>query len=80
LSETAGKPDMAMKLAKMANQVGAHFASMGQEAAALATAGHLQKFWTPKMIREIVVQASSNEPGLNPTALAAAKLLQAAQS
>jgi formate dehydrogenase subunit delta len=80
MSEDVGKSDMQAKLAKMANQIGEHFAAMGQDQAAIATAEHLRKFWTPKMIREIVIQASSSESPLNATAFAAVKRLQASQA
>jgi formate dehydrogenase subunit delta len=80
MSDEAHALDKAAKLAKMANSIGENFALMGQEQAATATASHLRKFWTPKMIREIVLQASQDEPGLNPTTLAAIKHLQASQA
>ncbi len=80
MSEEVHAPDKAAKLAKMANSISENFALMGVEQAVTATAAHLRKFWTPKMIRELVLQASQDKPGLNATTLAAVKHLKASQA
>ncbi|HEB53367.1 MAG TPA: formate dehydrogenase [bacterium] len=43
------------KLVTMANQIATYFASEPDRAAAVAgTAGHLKKFWDPRMRRELL--------------------------
>ena len=48
---TTGKID---KLARMANQIGDFYAAMPENEATKGAAAHLRRFWTPKMIRELV--------------------------
>ena len=67
--------DKAAKLVKRANQIGDYFASQPVEAAVAGAATHIRQFWTVKMIREIVAEASKDATGLNPTAYAAVKAL-----
>ena len=62
---TTGKVD---KLVRMANQIGDFYAAMPEQEAIEGVAAHLRRFWTPKMIREIVAFAEQGHPGLNPTA------------
>ena len=47
------------KLARMANQIGAAFATMPEREAVAGAATHLKLYWTPKMIREIVAFAET---------------------
>jgi formate dehydrogenase subunit delta len=54
------------KLVRMANQVGDFFGPMGEEAATRGVATHLKRFWTPKMIGEIIGYLDSGQEGLNP--------------
>ena len=60
-------------LVKMANQIGAFFASeTGPEAAARDIAGHLKRFWAPRMRAQIVTHVEQeNGAGLNPLVVAA---------
>jgi formate dehydrogenase subunit delta len=53
------------KLVRMANQIGDFFGPMGEEAATRGVANHLNRFWTPKMIRELVEHADSVHNGLS---------------
>ena len=59
---TTGKLD---KLVHMANQIGDYFAAMPEHEAIEGTASHLRLYWTPKMIREIIVVADQGQSGLH---------------
>ena len=67
------------KLVHMANQIGDYFKAMPAPAAVDGAADHLRRFWTPKMIREIVAHAHAGASGLNPTAAEAVKRLGGAK-
>jgi formate dehydrogenase subunit delta len=56
------------KLVRMANQIGDFFQVMPEEEATQGVATHLERFWTPKMIRELVTLDRAGLSGLNPTA------------
>lgn len=60
-------------LVKMANQISVFFASeTGPEAAARDIAGHLKRFWDPRMRAQIVAHVEQeNGAGLNPVVVAA---------
>jgi formate dehydrogenase subunit delta len=64
------------KLARMANQIGDFFAVMPDAAGAGGAATHLKKFWTPKMIGELIGQADAGAVRLNPTASRAIDILR----
>jgi len=64
------------KLVRMANQIGDFFAPMDEEAATRGVATHLQRFWTPKMIGEIISYLDSGRAGLNPAAARAVAALK----
>jgi formate dehydrogenase subunit delta len=67
------------KLVHMANQIGDFYATMAEREAIEGVAAHLRRFWTPKMIRELVQFADRGGSGLKPTAArAVAALKQAA--
>jgi formate dehydrogenase subunit delta len=72
---TAGKID---KLVRMANQIGDFYAAMPEKEATEGVATHLTRFWTPKMIREIVAFADRGGAGLNPIAARAVEALKQA--
>jgi formate dehydrogenase subunit delta len=58
-------------LVRMANQIAANFAVMGDMDAVAATADHIAAFWAPRMKRSVL-----DEPGgLSPIARAAVALL-----
>ncbi len=66
------------KLVRMANQIGDFYAAMPENEATNGAARHLKRFWTPKMIREIVDFAENGQAGLNPTAARAVEALKSA--
>ncbi len=72
---TTGKVD---KLMRMANQIGDFYAAMPEQEATSGAAAHLRRFWTPKMIRELVAFADAGHAGLNPTAANAVEALKRA--
>ena len=65
-----------LKLVHMANQIGDFFAAMPEQEAIEGVAQHLSRFWTPKMIREIVAFADHGAAGLNPIAARAVEALK----
>ena len=64
------------KLVRMANQIGDFFAPQPEPKAAEGVANHLKRFWTPKMISEILVRSAEADSGLNPTAARGVTLLK----
>ena len=64
------------KLVRMANQIGDFFGPMDEEAATRGVANHLKRFWTPKMISEIIGYVDSGHTGLNPAAAQAVAALK----
>jgi formate dehydrogenase subunit delta len=65
------------KLVRMANQIAAEFEGQRGDAVA-ATAGHIQKFWSRTMRRDLLRQYAAGGGGLSPTARAAvARLAEA---
>ncbi|HXZ16299.1 MAG TPA: formate dehydrogenase subunit delta [Roseiarcus sp.] len=72
---TTGKLE---KLVRMANQIGDFYAAMPEEEATAGAATHLRRFWTPKMIRELIGFAEEGRAGLNPTAAHAVETLRRA--
>lgn len=70
---STGKID---KLVRMANQIGDFFAPMPEDAATKGVATHLERFWTPKMIGEVVAYLESGHAGLNAVAARAVATLK----
>ena len=66
------------KLVRMANQIGDFYAAMPEKEATDGAARHLKRYWTPKMIGELVAFAESGHAGLNPTAARAVEALKSA--
>ena len=65
-------------LVKMANEVGAFFASDNEpEAAAGAVAAHLRRFWEPRMRAQILAHQAQGGVGLSDLASRAVALLAA---
>jgi formate dehydrogenase subunit delta len=63
-------------LVTMANQIADFFNSeAGPEAAPKEIAGHITKFWAPRMRAAYIEHAAAGGAGLRPSALAAASLL-----
>ncbi len=59
------------KLGRMANQIGDYFKAMPEDEAANGAADHLRRYWTPKMVGEIIAYVDSGHSGLNTTAVRA---------
>ena len=64
------------KLVRMANQIGEFYAAMPENEAANGAATHFRRYWTPKMIRELVAFTETGRPGLNSTAARAVAVLK----
>ncbi len=63
-------------LVTMANQIAAFFESeAGPDAAPKEVAAHITKFWAPRMRAQYIEYARAGGHGLQPSALAAASLL-----
>ena len=54
------------KLVHMANQIGRFFVSEDRPTAVAAIADHLDKFWDPRMRREIVAYLDAGGADLDP--------------
>jgi formate dehydrogenase subunit delta len=63
------------KLVMMANQIATFFAAQGEERAVPQIANHIEKFWDPRMRREIVAHLEASGAGLNRLARAAVEAL-----
>ncbi len=64
------------KLVMMANQIAAFFAVQGEERAVPQIAGHIEKFWDPRMRNAIAAHVAASGAGLNPLARAALETLK----
>jgi formate dehydrogenase subunit delta len=64
------------RLAYMANQIAAFFATGGRDRAVESIADHLQKFWEPRMRRALLAQVADGGAGLDPLVIAAARRLK----
>jgi formate dehydrogenase subunit delta len=66
------------RLVAMANDIGHYFATEQDKAAAVAAvAGHLQRFWDPRMRRQIVAHVAAGGAGLSDLAREAVSSLPA---
>jgi len=70
---TSAKVD---KLVRMANQIGEYFAPLPEAEGASGVANHLERFWAPKMIAELVEWSKTEETGLNEVAARGVKRLR----
>jgi hypothetical protein len=52
----------------MANQIGDFFAALPEAEGVAGAANHMKRFWTPKMIGELVEHACPPNSGLNAVA------------
>lgn len=64
------------KLVMMANQIAKFFAAQGEERALPQIADHIEKFWDPRMRREISAHVAQGGEGLDPLALGAVAKLR----
>ncbi len=68
------------KLAHMANQIADFYATMPENEAISGVASHLRRYWTPKMIRELIAFADEGHARLNATAARAVETLKQAST
>jgi formate dehydrogenase subunit delta len=59
------------RLVMMANQIARAFAPMGEARAIPKVADHIEKFWDPRMKRQMAMHVAGGGAGLKPLALAA---------
>jgi formate dehydrogenase subunit delta len=64
------------KLVMMANQIAKFFAAQGFERARPQVTDHLEKFWDPRMRRQIREHVAKGGAGLDPLALEAIRALK----
>ena len=64
----------------MANQISDFYAAMPEKEAVEGTASHLRRYWTPKMIREMIGFADEGHAQLNATAARAVEALKQAST
>lgn len=69
------KPD---RLVMMANQIAKAFAPEGEARAVPQIADHIEKFWDPRMRRDIAAHVAAGGEGLDPLARKALESLPAA--
>jgi formate dehydrogenase subunit delta len=60
---------------RMANDIAANLGHLPEEAAAEAVAGHIGRFWDPRMRSRLLAYAAGGAEGLHPLVIAAVGLL-----
>lgn len=68
--------DTKTKLVYMANQIATFFKSQSQNEAAQGVATHINKFWEPRMRRQLFEILEKEENGLDALVLQAAPLIR----
>lgn len=68
--------DTKAKLVYMANQIATFFKSQPASEAAQGVATHINKFWEPRMRRQLFEILETEENGLSPLVLEAAPLIR----
>jgi formate dehydrogenase subunit delta len=68
------------KLVMMANQIAKFFAAQGHDRALPQVIDHLEKFWDPRMRRQIRDLAAKDGTGLDPLALEAVRSMKPAKA
>lgn len=64
------------KLVYMANQIAAFFATQPEGEAAQGVASHINKFWEPRMRRQLFEILEQDQNGLSPLVLRAVSLIK----
>jgi formate dehydrogenase subunit delta len=64
------------KLIYMANQIAGFFKTQPANEAALGVATHINKFWEPRMRRQLFALIDGGEPSLSPLVLEASALIK----
>ncbi|MBP2231125.1 formate dehydrogenase subunit delta [Azospirillum agricola] len=67
------------ELVRMANQIATHFATYPREEAVAETAGHIRKFWDPRMRAGLLAHAEAGGADLHEVARSAVGVLQQAR-
>lgn len=70
---------IAEKLVRMANQIASFFASQPEATRIDGVATHINKFWEPRMRRQLFEIIDAGGAGLDPLVLHAAKLVKRPQ-
>ena len=60
----------------MLNDIARNHCHLDTEAAAIAIASHIRRFWTPAMIQQLIGQHVSDKDGLEPAAARTIERLQ----
>ncbi|CAN7504936.1 MAG: formate dehydrogenase subunit delta [Rhizobium sp.] len=68
--------DTQSKLVYMANQIATFFKSQPESEAAAGVATHINKFWEPRMRRQLFEIMEREGHGLNPLVVSAAPLIK----
>ncbi|MER5396986.1 formate dehydrogenase subunit delta [Streptomyces sp. NPDC002599] len=61
---------------RMANDIAANLGHLPQESAAEAVAGHIGRFWDPRMRSRLLAYADAGADGLDPLVIAAVRLMR----
>lgn len=64
------------KLIRMANQIATFFLSQPEDGRALGVATHINKFWEPRMRRQLFEHIDQGGDGLLPLVMDASKLIR----
>lgn len=62
---------------RMANDIAVNLGHLPGESAAEAVAGHIARFWDPRMRSRLLAYADAGADGLHPLVIAAVRLLRA---
>jgi len=68
--------EVTARLIRMANQIGAFFASQPEAGAAAGVAEHINKFWEPRMRRRFLELIAAGQDGFDPIVLKAAEAVK----
>ncbi|MFD5635936.1 MULTISPECIES: formate dehydrogenase subunit delta [unclassified Streptomyces] len=61
---------------RMANDIAVNLGHLPEESAAEAVAGHIARFWDPRMRSRLLAYADAGADGLHPLVIAAVRLLR----
>ncbi|WP_196258964.1 formate dehydrogenase subunit delta [Pelagibacterium limicola] len=74
--EEAGASSPHAKIVRMANQIGAFFRSKPHDEGVAGVAEHINKFWEPRMRRQLFEVVDSGGTGLAPLVLEASSVIR----
>lgn len=64
------------RLIYMANQIGGFFATQGVDKEVAGVAAHIEKFWDPRMLKQIFAHIDNGGEGLAPPVKEALQMLE----